>query len=1191
MNLKKIEVYGFKSFADKLTVEFNDGVTGIVGPNGCGKSNVVDAIRFVLGEQSPKNLRAGKMTDVIFGGTEKNRKSLSFCQVSLFLDNSQRIFPKSPFDEVIISRKLFKSGQSEYLLNNETVRLKDILDLIRDTGVGKDGYSIVGQGKIDEIMNAKPENRRAIFEDAAGILTYKMRRNETIKKLANANDSIEKLGLIMNGLEQQLGPLEKQRAAALKYRDLREKLLVLECNEFLSRSDGGEEEKRKLREDIVRLSEEESSIESGIAEIDAQYTSKTLDRHNTDVMIGRMRDEQMQLAVEQESMRGKGNTLAERISNLKEQKKSEEERAISLEDQIEKKREELADLMNHLAMADEEQGELTREVKAKEDAYYALVAEITGRENEIEEANRAMLDALASIADIKADKGKLSAEREAVLQRIAEVEDEIDILKRTVENEENNKRALEQSVAKKRDQKDKLARNKNEVAREVAAVEMNIADKRRRIEAIAQSITAMDSRAKVVSEYSLTPGRKLVAASRGVPEVASKILGLVSELVTVPEQYAEAIGAALGGALHNVVTRNPADTKVLIDFMRARNLGRATFLPVTTYKANDLSPYQTAVLNERGCLGVASKLVKYDPQFAGIVSGLLGKTVIIDTYDNAVAISRKFPNLVRMVTLNGDMFATSGSITGGSPSKQSNYLMQEREVSDANAEIKRKKQEKESLERMLESNRSELKELKEQLSEYEEEVKAAEVAFAKENERLEHLCAKIDEAVAEMTNKGAMLDLLKGKLKAIELNLGEIDKSENDVTGVRSQADDAAAKSKEQFEEKKRLRDKYADELSSLRVELATSESSSQKLSADVERVKGEFAETKERLAECKETIAKTAQRIEQAEFGLNNAAVSEADKEEYEKLKKRIADAEEYRASIDGIIADLTQRKDALQKKAVTVGSAKAKQESALERIDDVLKALIERLSEEYSIHTYEEAAAHRVLDFDRAAASGEITRLKREKNALGNVNLAAIEDYERVSEAYGEQKKEYDDLIAARTDFEKIIDDLSKQMLYQFNTEFAKIQTNFQEIFKELFGGGTGKLELEVPEDGDMLEAGVEIYAQPPGKLLKSMSLLSGGEKALTAIAILFAILKLRPMPFVILDETEAALDDTNVEVFARYLHKFSSTTQFIVVTHRKPTMELADRLYGVTMQEKGVSTIVTVSLSEAVKHSSSD
>ncbi len=1190
MNFKKFEVYGFKSFADKLSIEFNDGVTAIVGPNGCGKSNVVDAIRFVLGEQAPKNLRAGKMTDVIFGGTEK-RKSLSFCQVSIYIDNTARIFPKSPFDEVIISRKLYKSGQSEYLLNNETVRLSDILDLIRDTGAGKDGYSIVGQGKIDEIMNAKPENRRSIFEDAAGILTFKKRRNDTRKKLDSANDSIRVLEYRKDSLEKDLGPLEKQSEKAKKFFEIKDRLRVLESNDYLYRYDNGDDQKRKIRDAIQGYEEESADLERQIEDIDSQYTAKMMDRHNADVMIGRLRDEQTELAVRQEAMRGKGNTLSERISNLNEQKQTEQQRSVRLEEQIEAKGEQLSDLLNHLAMANEDKAELQSEIAAKEERYLALVDEISARESEIDRANRTMVEAMASIADIKEDKGKLLAERDAVNERIAEVNGEIDLIKRTIESEEKTKRNYETSVENKLKQKEKLARNKNEVASEVDSVAANADNKRRLISQYDREIATLETRALTLGEYKGNiPGLVLKEVARKNPEIGKRMLGLVADLIEVPEQYVEAIGVALGAGMHNIVTATPEDTKVLIEYLRVNRIGRGTFLPLTTYKANDLSSYQEVVLRERGCIGVASKLIKYDAKYASTISGLLGKTVIVDTYDNALAISRKYPNLVRMVTLSGDMFSTTGSISGGSRSKQSNYLMQDQELAQAKAKAKKAKEEREKLVKALSEDTTYLRELQAQLSEYEDEVKAAEVAYATENERLSRVCAKIDELIADMSNKQNIIEILSNKLKAIELNLQEIGKSESDVSGARSSADDAASKHKEQFEEKKRQRDKFSEELSSMRAELASVNTSVDKVTDDIERVKGEYSDLQQQLKSCKEAVETLVTRIAQTESGLNNAVVSDKDKEEYEQLKTKIADAEKYRASMDEILAGLNARKDEMQKRLSSVAASKAKQEAALERLDDTLNALGERLREEHNILSYDEANAYRVADFDQAAASTEIAKLKRERTLLGDINPNAIEEYRVKGAEYEDLRKEYDDLVAAREDFEKIIADLSKQMLEKFNVEFAKIQDNFREIFRELFGGGNGKLELEPPEDGDMLEAGVEIYAQPPGKTLKSMSLLSGGEKAMTAIAILFAILKLRPMPFVILDETEAALDDSNVEVFARYLKKFSDTTQFIVVTHRKPTMELADRLYGVTMQEKGVSTIVTVSLSEAVKHSSS-
>ena len=864
---------------------------------------------------------------------------------------------------------------------------------------------------------------------------------------------------------------------------------------------------------------------------------------------------------------------------------------MSLEEQLETKAEELSDLVNHLSMANEDKRELEAEIAGIEKKYLTLVDEIVGRERDIENTNRAMMEALASIADIKADKGKLGAERDAALQRIGELESECDVIKRTLENDEKAKREHEQSAERKLQQKNKLAKNKNEVAEEAADVELKAEAKRRNIENLRSEISALETKRRLLEEFSNTPSSRLISAAKRDPAVSKKIVGMVAELISVPKEYEVAIETALGSSLQNIVTRNEDDAKALIAYLKANGLGRVTFLPMTSYKARDLDAYQLPILRERGCVGVASKLIRYDKAYENIVSGLLGRTVICDTIDNAVAIARRYSYSVKIVTLGGDVLNTTGSMTGGSRSSRTSILAQEREIAEAKQSIADKTAQLKKLQDTMSEDSAYVRELQEQLAEYEEEVKAAEVAYATELERLDRICAKINDALAELENKGKMLELLNGKLAAIEANLSEIDRSESDISGVRTDADDKASRTKAEFEEKKRLRDKYSEDLTARRIELANAAAAAEKVGGDIDRVKRECTELKEQLNESKSEIAVLATRIAQAESGLNNAVVSDKDKERYEKIKKDIADANEYKSGLDEKLNELTARKDELQKQTVSLSEAKVKQEAALERIDDTLNALGEHLREEYGIESYADAQAYRAEDFDVASAAGEITKLKRERSALGSVNLEAIEQFREVGAEYEQQKKEYDDLIAAREDFEKIIADLSKQMLERFNAEFVKIQDNFREIFRELFGGGTGKLELEPPENGDMLEAGVEIYAQPPGKLLKSMSLLSGGEKALTAIAILFSILKLRPMPFVILDETEAALDESNVEVFARYLKKFSGNTQFIVVTHRKPTMELADRLYGVTMQEKGVSTIVTVSLSEAVRHSSND
>ncbi len=1189
MNLKKIEFFGFKSFADKLGAEFDDGVTAIVGPNGCGKSNVVDAIKWVLGEQAPKALRASKMTDIIFGGTEK-RKSLSYCEVSLYMDNSNNIFPKCPFEEVIISRKLYRSGQSEYLLNRETVRLADILDLIRDTGLGKDGYSIVGQGKIAEIMNTKPENRRSIFEDAAGILTYKKRKQDTENKLARANDNIEKLKLIMDGYERQLGPLEKQSNDAKKYLTLRDRLRELEVSDYMYKVDNSESQKRKIRDKIEAIELQIKNRQDDVRKADEEYTDAMVRISTIDQQIARLHDEQTRLAVAAESVRGKGNTLTERISNLVELRKQTEQRLTELERQLEDKSAELADYVNHLGMFTEEKEDLDKEIAATDKKYLTLTDEIVGRERDIEDTNRALLEAMESIADIRADKGKLSAERESVLQRIGELDDECSALKLMIEREEENKRKQEEAVAKLEKQKNKLAKNKNDVAGEVADLRARIDDKRLSQEELAGEISSLDMKHRILSNSDTKiVAKALLRITESDPRYEGRVEGMIASMIKVPREYEIAIDLALGAASQNVVVRDEEDAKVLIRLLKDRDLGRVTFLPMTSYGGKGLETYQKSILHEKGCIGVANELISYAPKYERIMLGLLGKTVVFDNIDNAVAAARRNAYSVRIVTLDGDVLNTSGSISGGA-NKRSTLLTQEREIKTTEEELRKKKKEYAELQQEILKDREYLAELQAQLEEYEEEVKNAEVAFATESERLDRIVSKIDGALADLDNKTKMLEILSGKLEFIEANLLDIDKSVTDISGTRDKRDEAD-RTKAEFEEKKRLRDKYSKDLSDMRVRLAEVTSAIGKVSENITRVKRECQDLTEEINDCRVRIKDLNARISFAETNRADAVVSEEDKKKYAEATAKIEELNALKVTLNERIAYLNELKDAQAKEITALSEAKVRQDAALEKIDDTMTAARIHIEEEYGL-TDDEMARYRLDEFDPSVSAGEIVKLKREKAALGAVNLDAIEMFKEIGAEYETKKVEYDDLVKAKDDFEKIIADLAKQMEEQFNTEFAKINENFQKIFVELFGGGSGKLVIEdVPEGGDKLEAGIEIYVQPPGKKLISMSLMSGGEKALTAIAILFSILKLRPMPFVVLDEIEAALDDANVEIFAKYLKRFSDNTQFIVVTHRKPTMELADRLYGVTMQEKGVSTIVTVSLAEAIKHSRKD
>lgn len=1194
MNFKRIEIFGFKSFADKVDVAFNDGITGIVGPNGCGKSNVADAIRWVLGEQSAKLLRGKSMQDVIFNGTAR-RKALSVCEVSLVFDNSAKIFPNVDYDEIVITRKLFRSGDSEYYINRTPCRLRDIQDLIRDTGLGREGYSIVGQGRIDEIVNARPKDRRAIFEDAAGVLKFKQRKIESERKLARTRENIDRLEDIINEIGRRLAPLEKQSNDAKKYLELRDQLRSLEVNEYLYQYENSDSQKQNVQlkldgilEDLRQKSEQQQKNEQA-------YQSKQIELSNVDTYIGKLRDRQTELAVQAESIKGQGSTLSERISNLREQRENYARRIVVLEDEIDTKSAELHDYTSRLSMEQEDYDEINAEYKEVSDKHLALVDEIVRRERQIESSNNEVLKAIESIGEIKADLGKLMTEREISFARMGEIDEEIATLKAQIEADERVKRTYEENVARCERERKSLAATKNEILSESLQVKSRVEAAREEVKTLTGTIQSLQTKCKILEdfkqEYDGFGGavKKLMQSARNNTKLAGCIQGIVAEIIRVPKELETAIEMALGASMQNVVTANEDDAKYLIEFLKQDRLGRLTFLPMTSFKPRELEDYLRPITKEKGCLGVASKLISYDSKFNNILSGLLGRTLICEDMDSAIAIARRYKYAVKIVTLQGEILNPSGSMTGGSKkSETSNILSQEREIASAKELLAKAQARFQALSRQLRQDMETLEELQLQLNEYEEEVKNAEVAYATENGKLDKVFSKITVCVQDLQQRSESRKALEEKIKAIDAAIANIDKKGEDVRDLRSSVDDAAAKSKAEFDEKKRQKDLLNERLTDLRVKIKACETEIESLRTNIERTKQECESITAEIADCKVSVKQLDERIYQAEHNLNTAVVSDEDKKQYQEIVDKIASLDEYKKKLNAEIAELLAVKDGLNQEIMQISEARVKQEAALEKIDDVMANMELHIAEEYNLD-YESAKSLRDENFDFSQAQSEINRVKRAKNALGSVNIDAIEEFRIEGARYREMSEERDDLCKTAADLEKIIQDVSKEMLDQFEREFAKINENFQIIFKELFGGGSGKLVIEPPEEGeDILDAGVEIMAEPPGKTLKSITLFSGGEKAMIAIAILFAILRLKAMPFCVLDEIEAALDDANAGLFAKYLGRFSKGTQFIVITHRKPTMELADRLYGVTMQEKGVSKIVSVSLADAVKQS---
>lgn len=1192
MNFKKIEIAGFKSFADKTTIEFNDGITGIVGPNGCGKSNVADAIRWVLGEQSPKLLRGKNMQDVIFKGTMR-RSELSVCEVTLFFDNSKKIFPNVPYEEIAIGRKLYKSGESEYLLNGAECRLKDVQDLIRDTGLGREGYSIVGQGRVDEIVNAKPKDRRGIFEDAAGVLKYKIRKLDAERKLDRAKENIDRLEDIMSEIKRRLGPLEKQSEDATKFFKIRDELRVLELNEYIYKCDNNDMQEKELKEKFNAIAKEYAAKSKEFERANIDYSGKNIELNNVDAYIGNLRDEQTAMAVKAENIKGQGSTLNERISQLKEQKNNFNTQLLEFETQLDEKTNVLQDYTNKHSMQSEERDEALKEYNNLSDKYIKMADDILKREHIIEQKNMEMQKALEDMGDIKADLGMLVARRENANLRCSELEEEIKKFKALIDADDALRVELEREENRLKSEKSTLASNKNQVLFELNKQKKVVEESREELSRVNGKITSLQMRLKILqdfkNDYEAFGGavKKLMQAAKQNAKIGGAVLGVVADIVRTSKEYEVCIETALGGNISNVVTKNENDAKDLIEFLKQNRFGRITFLPITSFKARELDDNLKGALKEKGCVGLASKLVSYDKKFENIVIGLLGRTVVCEDMDSSIAISRKYNYNLKIVTLQGDVINPSGSITGGSrKAESSNALSQDREIEDAQAELTKAQGQFDSLKSKIASGGKEVEEMTCQLAEYEENVKFAEIAYATQVGKIDKVNSRLAQLLADMHSRAEAVKELDITKQAIETAIGQIDAQGESVKDNRRNVNSETAQNKIEFDEKKLQREELNKQMQNAQARLSTVETELVAIDEFINKYTAETELLSNNIISCRRSIKALEDKIYSTENNLNTAVVTKEDKQKYEELIAKIATLDIYKKKLNQEIAELVAKKDELAQQMQDVNEQKVKQQGQIEKLEEGMKALQEHIAEEYEI-TYNDALPFKVEDFNITGVATQIAKLRKAKFALGGVNVEAIEQFRDESERYAAMSKDRDDLVDTANDCLQIIDEMSKEMKTRFESAFEIINKNFQMVFKELFGGGEGKLVIEKPEEGeDPLSAGIEIYVTPPGKSLKSITLFSGGEKAFIAIAILFAILKMKAMPFCVLDEIEAALDDTNVGLFAKYLGRFSRETQFIVITHRKPTMELADRLYGVTMQEKGVSKVVTVSLTDAVE-----
>lgn len=1190
MILKKIEMAGFKSFADKTVLEFNESFSAIVGPNGCGKSNVADAIRWVLGEQKVKDLRADSMQDVIFNGTEK-RKSLSFCEVSLHFDNSSRFFANFDYDELIITRKLYRSGESEYQINKNTCRLMDINNILYNSGLGKNGYSIIGQGKITELVEAKPESRRFMFEDAAGISKYKKDKTDAENKLSRTRLNLDRVNDILLEIERQMGPLKRQAENAKKYLDLKAQLKDLEVNAYVYQYENANDVKDKIRLKLKAIEEELNLRQSEFESVNTEYDKSMDENTSFDQKLSELNNKILQLTVGLEKQEGETRVARERINytnrendrlNLDIANASKMMEVLS--EQKTSKEKNLSELKQKLSALQEGFNELS-------ETYSNLLQELSLSEDEAGQSQQKIIETLGSLSDVKSNLSRYEAEREILASRHENLSRAVLELKARKDELESLVNKSGQAVSNLEDLYSKFDAVLKDGSLKAELKEKAIRENENEYSNVVTQIKVCENRKKLLAEmqadyegyaYSV---KKLLKEGERNNYIKSKMIGVVANLIKVPSNLEVAIEVALGNSLQNIVTLDENGAKELISYLKENRFGRATFLPISSMKRRDLD--RAVIAGSKGCLGIASELISFDAKIDNVISNLLGGTVIVDTLDTAIKLAKDNKFSFKIVTLEGDVINPQGSMTGGSKkSEGANLINRQREIEDLAKEISALEQRRLNLEIDTRKKKEELNLLKTEIEKIANQKNKAVIELTAEKSKLESFISSLEEVEDDYNVTLQEKTTAENKIKYLVSELEKSQTLQSALAGNKEDVDNIIKERKLRFEQLKQERDEISSNLTSIKVEIASIKISVQNTEQELLRIEEELLKQSKNVNDYTQSLEENNKFIESAEEiikqRLASSPMTEA-KAELTKLTYARENIQEEKILLNKKIKELDLQKAVIMEALSKINDKKYREEMNLSKVDTDIEIMQERIFEEYTL-TYNDCLAFKRPDFDISVAMPEISKLKRSISALGPVNVNAIEDCSALLERFNDLNAQAEDLKKAEEDLTKIIKDLSTIMIEKFLAELDRINESFKITFRELFGGGNARLELTDPSQP--LEAGVEVFVQPPGKKIQNMSLYSGGEKSLTAMAIIFAILRIKPLPFCLFDEVEAALDDSNVEIVDKYVKKLSNETQFILITHKKPTMENADALFGVTMEEKGVSKIVSVKLADAIR-----
>ena len=1181
MYLKRLELQGFKSFADKTVLEFKSGITSVIGPNGSGKSNISDAIRWVLGEQSMKSLRGSKSEDVIFAGTQA-RKSLGFAEVSMVIDNTDGKLPIE-YSEVTVTRKIYRSGETGYFINKTPCRLKDVLELFMDTGIGKDGYSIIGQGKIDEILSNKSEDRRKIFEEAAGIVKYRTRKEESEKKLEQTKLNLLRINDILSEIESNIEPLKLQADKAKKYLDLREELKNIEVGLFLHNISEYKEKLEKIVEDIQIVEEQNTAenekmqnlqdakqkLKNEIDEITAKIeevqnlsfeSTNQIEKINSEIGISKERIQNNQANNER---------LTNEIAEIK-------QRIAELEDEQKQKLSKKEDLASNREKFQKELDEKQKELEE-------LTKKLSDKELEIEEKKQKIEQDTDKKYEIASEISSIDANVENIEKREKSANAEIQSLTLEIDSARNQKQEMSKAFYEIEAKKNELANSLKEKSDKKETSMQKIKDFDTTLNNLAYETNMKESRLKFLIEterekegYTRSV-KSLLTACEKDSKLNKGINGVLANLISVDKKYEVAIEMCLGQATQNIVTDTEEDAKKLVEYLRANKLGRASFLPVSSVKGKKLD--RIIKNSTEGVIGVASDLVKCDKKYEQIILNLLGRTLIVENMDTAIQMAKLNSYSFRIVTLEGDIISNTGSITGGSiQTKTVNILGRNREIEELEKTLKELKEKKEKCTKEKAEYTESVTDVIEEVTRIEKELQDIEVVYATENQKI----LNAGDSIAKLEARRDKLKKEVEELSKQKIDNGTQKEEKQEAINDLSKEIEALSKVVEEFALNNKDNQKYIDDLNfditNLKISVNSFDESGNSIDEIVERIKQDIENNKQSITNKEESINKANEEKVNLEKSIANLE---------EQIKQIKSDVENSANIVETLKANRLESNEKLKKAEEEISSQfntiedikgqLVKLDVRKTKLEQDLEQVVNNLWVEYEL-TPNNAEGYKKPENVQKAAR-DVNSLRTQIKELGSINVDSIEEYKKTKERYDFMCEQRLDLENTTVKLRNIISEMTQTMKEQFIEKLNEINKNFNEVFVELFGGGKAELKLE--DENNVLECGIDIQAQPTGKKLQNMMLLSGGEKAFTAIALLFAILKINPAPFCVLDEIEAALDDVNVYRFAEYLKKFSKETQFLVITHRKGTMEAANTVYGVTMEENGVSKLLSMKL----------